>query len=202
MTEEEKEKIRAAVQNAERKTSGEFITVLARRSDSYFFIPIIYAALCVMVVLVPLIYIFSFINTRLILDLQFLVFIVMYLIFQTESIKMKIVPKHMQNVRVFKLAMEQFLEQGVANTKDHSGVMFFVSMAERRVEIIADKGINEKVNKDAWQHIVDEFVENVRNDQMCPGFTTAIEKCGNLMAEHYPIQPDDKNELGDSLIEL
>ncbi|MDH4262546.1 MAG: TPM domain-containing protein [Spirochaetia bacterium] len=202
ITNEEKIEIQNAVKNAERKTSGEFVTIIAGKSESYFLFPIIWAAFGVLIAVIPLILVFTSKNAKIILDIQLLIFVVMYLVFQIESIKMLIVPKKIRRASVKKLAMEQFLERGIANTKDHSGVLFFVSMAERCVEIIADKGINDKVDKDAWQIIVDEFIENVHNQKMCNGFVTAVEKCGNLMSLHYPVQSDDKNELNDNLIEL
>jgi len=207
LTKTEKKKIEEAVVAAEKRTSGEFVTVIARNSDSYFTFPIMWAALVCLVL--PVVFMFvlwlfqiHLVEIKMILEIQLFTFIVLYLVFQIPSVKMSLVPRYLKKNRARQLAREQFFLRGVGSTKDHSGVLFFVSLAEHCVEIIADKGINDKVDKDAWQQIVDEFIGNVRGGQMCLGFTTAVEKCADLMAKHYPYQPGDTNELGNSLVEL
>ena len=202
LTQEEKKIIRQAVQNAERQTSGEFVTIIARRSDLYFFIPIMWAAIIALVSIVPLVFFNILTDPGVILNIQLAGFVLVFLLLQLDSVKMKFVPKQIKKTMVHKFALEQFVLQGVSHTKDHSGVLFFVSMAEKRVEIIADKGIQEKAGQEAWSLIVDEFVENVHNQQMCQGFVTAIEKCGKLMAKHFPRESTDTNELSDKLVEM
>lgn len=202
LTQLDKDEIRKAVQNAERRTSGEFVTVIARQSDSYFSTPVMWAALVALIVPVALIFVFSFSDAKLVLDIQLAVFLILYAVFQIEAVKMKLVPKSLKKNRVQKLAYQQFLLTGTGSTRDHSGVLFFVSLAERSVEIIADKGINDKVDKDEWQKIVNTFIKDVKNNEYRHGFITAIEQCGNLLSAHFPIQPGDKNELADKLIEL
>jgi putative membrane protein len=81
-------------------------------------------------------------------------------------------------------------------------VLLFVSVAERHVEIVADQGINEVVAHDAWQSIVNGFIERVRMRQVAEGFLTAIAACGELLADHFPAADDNRNELPNRLVEL
>jgi putative membrane protein len=80
--------------------------------------------------------------------------------------------------------------------------LLFVSVAERYVEIIADKGINDKVEQDQWSRVVARFIGQVKDDQICQGFLQAIETCGEILTEHFPVEPGNKNELPDHLVML
>jgi putative membrane protein len=81
-------------------------------------------------------------------------------------------------------------------------VLFFVSLAERYVEIVADKGIHEKLGETRWRAIIEVFVNQQSRGRVVDGFVDAIGACGKAMAEHFPPDPDSANELSDGLIEL
>jgi putative membrane protein len=115
---------------------------------------------------------------------------------------MLLVPRAMQHARASRLAHAQFYAQGVHLTREHSGVLFFVSLAERYVEIVADKGIHAQVGEEHWRTIVDAFVARVSQDDVTGGFVAAIGACGEAMAKHYPAKPGDTDELSDGLIEI
>jgi uncharacterized protein len=90
----------------------------------------------------------------------------------------------------------------IGQAERNNGVLLFVSVAERHVEIVADQGINEVVAHDAWQSIVNGFIERVRMRQVAEGFLTAIAACGELLADHFPAADDNRNELPNRLVEL
>jgi len=75
-------------------------------------------------------------------------------------------------------------------------------MAERYVEIIADKGINDVVEAGTWDKIVNQFVANVKQGQVAGGFIFASQQCGEVLIAHFPVAANDKNELPDHLIQL
>ena len=70
------------------------------------------------------------------------------------------------------------------------------------MEIVADKGIHEKLGEAHWQGIVDAFVAQVRQGRIVDGLVDAIGACGAAMAEHYPPDSNDTSELSDGLIEV
>ena len=73
---------------------------------------------------------------------------------------------------------------------------------EREVRIIADRGISEKISQDLWNLISDELIENLKKGETTLAFTTAIEKCGALLAENFPNREKNPNELPDGLVIL
>jgi putative membrane protein len=202
-SETDKARITAAIHAAEKNTSGEFVTVVARSSDHYIFLPLVWAA--ILALLVPGVFLLS--GSQLafmhVYQIQLGVFLVVSLLFLfMPGLHLWLVPRQVKHSRASRLAKAQFYLQGVQLTKHHSGVLFFVSLAEHYVEIVADKGIHEKLGEAHWQAIVQEFVAHVRKGELVEGFVAAIGACGAAMAEHYPPESDNPDELSDGLIEI
>ena len=98
------------------------------------------------------------------------------------------------------MARRQFLEQGLHHTDGDTGVLVFVSEAERYVEILVDRGISSKVEDDKWLSIVEGFVTDVHERRVEQGFLTALKRCGEILAETVPKTPDNRNELDNRLV--
>lgn len=200
---EDKARITAAIRAAEKSTSGEFVAVAARASGHYVLLPLLWSA--ILALLFPGTCLLAGLALRWvhIYQLQLLVFIVLaVLLLSVPGLHLKLIPRHVKHAHASRLAKAQFYAQGVHLTAHHSGVLFFVSLAERYVEIVADKGIHEKLGEARWQGIIDLFVAQVRRGKVVDGFVDAIGACGASMAEHYPRDPGDTSELSDGLIEL
>ena len=196
-------RITAAIHAAEKHTSGEFVALVARASDTYRSAVLLWAG--GLALLVPGVLLILPLHLRAIsvYQLQLGLFIALSLLFEfLPGLHMALVPKAVQRARASRLAHAQFYEQGVHLTHEHSGVLFFVSLAERYVEVVADKGIHEKLGEAHWQAVVDAFLEHVRRDDVTEGFVAAITLCGKAMAQHYPARPGDADELSDGLIEI
>jgi putative membrane protein len=133
---------------------------------------------------------------------QLATFLGLALLFRWTPLKMCLIPKWVKHQRASRLAREQFFVRGLHMTREHTGVLLFASVAERYVEIIADRGINEKVKADAWEAIVAQFVERVKRGEITEGFLVAIAACGQPLAAHFPRPEDDRNELPNRLIEI
>jgi len=202
-TQEQKQRISAAIQAAEKRTSGEFVAVAAHSADPYHSIALLWAAGLALLAPGALLLLPTGLRFIAIYQLQLAIFILLVLLFSfVPALHLALVPKSVKHARASLLARAQFYQQGVQLTRGHSGVLFFVSLAERYVEIVADKGIHEKVGEEAWQRIVAGFVEEVGRGDVTGGFVSAIGAIGEAMAQHYPAQPDDVDELSDGLIEI
>jgi putative membrane protein len=113
-----------------------------------------------------------------------------------------LVPEELCRQKVSARAKQLFLEHGVTETRDRSGVLVYLSEAEHRIEILADRGVHERVGKDGWQRTVDGVVQAIRAGQAGQGVLAAIETIGAALAEHFPPRPDDVNELSDAVVRL
>lgn len=199
----DKTRITAAIHAAEKSTSGEFVAVVARASEHYVLVPLLWSAILALLfpgacllggVSMPWVHIYQ---------IQLLIFIVLAIVLLcVPGLHLMLIPRHVKHARASRLAQAQFYVQGVQLTAHHSGVLFFVSLAERYVEIVADKGIHERLGEEHWQGIIDAFVTQVSRGRVVDGFVDAIGACGAAMAEHYPPDPAETNQLSDGLIEL
>jgi putative membrane protein len=108
-----------------------------------------------------------------------------------------LVPARAQHAAVRARAEQSFIGQGVTETRDRSGVLLFLSETERRVELLADRGIHERVGADAWQALVNDVVAAIRTGRAASGISSAVDAIGVRLAQHFPPAPDDTNELPD-----
>lgn len=198
----EKNRIAEAIRQAELKSSGELVTVVAGASDGYHFISILWASFVAL--LVPGIVWLS--NPELgvlgVYGIQLAVFFVFSMLFRWTPIKMRLVPKVVKHKRASRLAHEQFYVQGLHFTRDRTGILLFVSVAEHYVEIIADHGINARVEPGSWDPLVKRFIEHVRQGEIAEGFLTAIHSCGEKLEKHFPRSDHDMDEIPNHLIEI
>ena len=202
LTKDEKERIAEAVRQAEMRTSGELVTVIAKRSDNYALTPWIWATLLALM-LPGFLQLFDgrapFVSVYI---SQVTLFVAMLLLLQWQPFKMRLVPKAVKRAYARRLAREQFFMQRLHLTRERTGVLIFVSVAEHYVEVLADEGIHKAVPVDAWHGVVARFIARVKSGKTADGFIEAIEACGDYLAEHFPPRPDDTNELPNALVEI
>ena len=94
----------------------------------------------------------------------------------------------------------EFFEAGLDKTEGDTGILLFVSLAEHQAVVLADKGIAGRLPPDTWDGVVQLLLQGIRRGDMAAGFISAIDECGRILAEHFPIAPGDVNELPDTLI--
>ncbi len=220
------ERITAAIRAAESKTSGEIFAAVAYQSDDYFFVSSFMAALWALLLGAFLAIMFTWgapmewfagqasgwdnvetdsaVLTPLTLALaqifSFLAFIILFRIFPVLGFWF--VPRSIANRRASSNAVRQFLAHGTHTTQNRSGILLFMSLAERYAEVVADSGISEKVSQDQWDDMVRTLTEHAAKGDVAGGFIDAVEQAGTLLAQHFPPIEGDKNELDDRLVEL
>ncbi len=202
ISEEDRKRIETAVSDAECRSTGELVTVIAQASGRYHYLPTVIAASAVFVIsglvlLLPIPRDFGAFYAG-----QVFGFIGLALGLNWRPLRFRVVPRSVKRRQAHLLAHEQFLDLGLSSTANRTGLMLFVSVAERYVEIIADRGIREKVDDTVWQAIVDAFIVEVRAGRIADGFVHAIAACADVLAEHFPWDEGDRNELPNQLIEI
>jgi putative membrane protein len=196
-TKEDHEAVSAAIRDAEKKTSGQIVCVLARSSSGYGYIPILWASVLALLTPWPLIYFTPWSVQRIFL-LQLVVFLIVGVVSSFTPLRLLLVPRAIKRARAHREALEQFVVRGITRTKNRTGVLIFVSLAERYARIIADEGIAAKVPNNEWQEAVDSLTAHMRDGHIAAGFTAAVERCGAVLATHAPAD-GSPNELPDRL---
>lgn len=194
-------RISEAIAAAERKTSGEIVAVVTAASESYFYVPFMWAAIIALLVPWPLIYL-TWWPMHVVYFVQLATFLILVLLLMPRSVRVGLVPRSIQRQHAHRRAVEQFLAQSLHTTTGRTGVMIFVSVAERYAEVLADSSINTKVEQGTWQGIVDHLTTDLGDGRAADGFVHAIEAAGALLAQHFPPGTADPNELPDHLIVL
>ena len=200
-------KVTEAVIKAERHTSGEIVAVAARASDDYVHVPIHIAAACAlaMPLFVPLLARFmpwSVISVWQLFVGQLVVFIIVALVLSLPRLRYAVTPRGMMRKYAHRNAAAQFLASNMSATQGRTGVLIFVSLLERYVEVIGDKAIAEKLSQKDWQAIVDEMLPLLRDKKTIDAMVLAVERCGALLAQHFPGNAVNRNELPDRFIVL
>ena len=92
-------------------------------------------------------------------------------------------------------AIQGFYDYRLYQTRDATGVLLFLSLLERRVELLADTGLDDRVPAGTWERVVETLTAALRARDHLPGIVRAIEQIGQILATHAPPRPDDKDEL-------
>jgi putative membrane protein len=185
VTKEDRDAVAAAIRDAEQKTSGQIVCVLARASSTYSYVPALWAAVLALLVPWPLV-LFTPLSAQRIFLIQSAVFIVVAATLLWPPLRLALVPRAVKRTRAHRAAVEQFFARGVSRTAGRTGVLIFVSLAEHYARIVADTGIAAKVPNAAWQRAIDALTEHMREGRVGTGFVAAIERCGDVLAAHAP----------------
>ena len=201
VTKKEQERISAAIRAVEENTNAELVTVIARASDDYRYIPLLWASLLALVSPALVIQTPLYDSDPLFMfALQIVTFMVLAAIFSQQAIRARLIPRNVREWRAANMAHRQFLDQGLHHTAGETGVLIFLSEAEHFVEILADRGISAEVDNAEWTSIVNEFIDAVHRGEVEKGLTHAIERCGEILARAVPKTADNHNELDDRLV--
>lgn len=200
LSEADKQRVKEAVAKAEQTTSGEIVPLVVQSSDAYphaeFAGGIIGQALA-LIVAIWLAPIFDYATVIAVTVGGF--FAGFFATRVVPAIKRAILGRKIVKTEVYQRALQAFFELGVGNTREGTGILIMVSMLERRVQVLADRGINAKVDPGTWDQVVDLVLADVRKGSLVGGLCAGIDRCGELLGASFPIAPNDINELDDEL---
>lgn len=207
LTPAEHEALADRIRAAEARTRGEIYCVVARASDGYFYPAAFMLTLGLVVTSIAV----AFWLDRSWLGLshpvfaaaQATAFAVMLLVLRAAPrLRILLVPRRLRYRRAHDNAIKQFLAHNVHMTDQRTGVLIFVSLAERYAEVVADSGINAKVGQEEWNGIVARLTAAASARRLPEGLGDAIDRAGTLLAEHFPGGVSNPNELDDHVVEI
>ncbi len=184
-----------AITEVENSTSGEVLVVSVEQSSNYtsahLRLGIIFALL---VVFIP--------GTHKvgheILYFQAPLFLIGYLLCFIPKIKYYLIPKHEKDYKVNQRSLMAFFDNNLHATQDRTGILIFVSLMEKQVVILADTGINQKVEKGTWQKIMDDLIAKIKKKNLVHGLQTAVHSVGEILSIHFPPKEINPNEIENS----
>jgi putative membrane protein len=212
LTDEEQKMVEAAIQKAESMTSGEIVFATAEASSHYrhatvqgavFGMAFVTAFYLLIPLLFPSVADRPYLahNITNLLWTEFLSFAFFYAILPRLPWRRWLISKQEMAARVNKAAFIQFYSSGLYRTRESNGIEIFLSLFEKTVVVIGDRGIHKKMGDQHWQTVRDLIIRGIKEKNACAGICAAIESCGQALAQHFPHRPDDVNELPNGVIQ-
>jgi uncharacterized membrane protein len=99
-------------------------------------------------------------------------------------------------------ALALFADYGIWDTEENCGVLLYVNLADRKVEIVADRGINRKIDPATWQAVCRTLTEGYARGEFHDSTLAAVQQVNDLLRLHFPSDGPRPNELPDQPLML
>jgi putative membrane protein len=199
LSEAERERVAQAVRDAESRTAGEIVVVVARAASGYRTVPAVGALFAALATPWPLIAATALSASRIIL-IQLAVALIVAAVLSLPRMRLALVPAFVKRARGREAAAREFVARGLTRTRGRTGVLIYVAEAERYAEVIADTGIATQVDEGVWRETIEELVAALRESRGADGLAAAVARVGAILAEHAPRQAEDADELPNRVI--
>ncbi|TDQ81328.1 putative membrane protein [Dongia mobilis] len=195
-------RIETAIGAVEARSRAELVAVLAPRASEYRGTGLALSALLALLAGILAWYLLPWADGGDVLLAELVVFPLTLALLELTPLGDRLTLRPLKAEAAARLARASFLDLGLAGTPERNAVLFFVSLAEHHVEIIADVAIHSRVGTAAWQRIVDAFAADVRSGRLEEGFAVAIAAIGDRLAEQFPADGERRNEISNRFIVL
>lgn len=203
----EQKKVTAAVQEAERRTSGEIVPMIVSCSHDY---PMA-AATCAVSFGFPLALILTTLlgkilwigpqNMWLMLGLFALFYAIVYsLVMRRDWLKFYFLSRGQVEREVEEAALAAFYSERLYKTENENGILLYISVLEKKIWILGDRGINEKIDQQVWDSVVTDLTAGIRSGNRCESICAAVQRVGDILQQHFPYHRDDRDELHNLII--
>lgn len=143
---------------------------------------------------------FSFLSRDLPIDTQQIEQAIMHLEQKTSAELRVVVERKTKTDSAIDRATELFEELEMQKTDERNGVLIYLSFKPHYVAVIGDEGIHQKVGDDFWNNVYDAMKQDCKNEKFTQAICKGIQQVEVPLAKHFPIQPDDVNELPNEVV--
>ncbi len=192
------ESLSECVREIERSTDVELVLMVCARSGVYRHADYLFAAILAFLGLLFLLFSpFEFHHYWVALDVALLFLLGVFLSSRSASLRRLLTTERFREEAVRTRAGAMFYEAGIANTSAEMGLLVFLSLLERRLELIADRGVLKGVPSLEWNEIMYQLHE-IGRDPNPETLQAGLRKLGILLAQHLPATGENPNELPDA----
>jgi putative membrane protein len=206
LTEDGRERVRASVHTAEKRTRGQIVPMVVRRSASVGHVPKLLTAL-----ILSLCYVtrrgFSAAwlpwghGPWLALGVDIAVALILgHVLARFAWVRRLLVSRADRHHAAWMRAEVAFYRHGIDKTKGGTGVLLFMSVEDRQAVVLADKAIAAKVPREVWDEICQMLLRGARQGDIANGYQAAIQRSASVLEKHFPAKGKHPNELPDKLV--
>ncbi|SRR5581483_9894605 len=189
--------IAQAVADIEKQSNAEIVVVVRGRSGTYRHADYLFGALLAFIGLIFVLFSpWEFHTFWIPFDVIALFVVGAWIASRGDWLRRLLTTKAFQQKAARAGAAAMFYEAGIANTSTENGVLIYLSLLERQMEVIADRGILKCVPPLKWNHAVFELKE-IAKDADPETLVAGLQSLGKLLAEHAPATGENPNELAD-----
>ena len=114
---------------------------------------------------------------------------------KVPMLKRFFIPQTRLEEEVAQRALQVFYDKGLHKTRDATGVLFFISLMEHKAWILADQGIYQKITQETLNQHAANVAAGIKQGRAAEALCQEIQQVGITLAQHFPIKPDDTNEI-------
>lgn len=199
----DREEIKSLITETEKRSNSELVPMIVESSDIY---PAAHwrAAIIVSFLFSLALYFspLAIINPIYFLWIQIPGLFLGYWMGNIRAVTRLLITKEEIEFEVTQRAIEAFYEHNLHYTEKHNGVLIFISLMERKIKIITDVGVKQKIEQKIWDDIIADFTEDVRNGTLISALHNSIMAAGNVLENYFPRDRNSakSNELKDDII--
>lgn len=201
ISKQEQNQIRDLIEKAERKSHTEVVPMIVERSDAY---PAAHFRCAIIVSFIFSLALYfsplSIVNPIYYLWIQLPGLLLGFFLGQIPFLTRLLITKKEMEFETRQRAYEAFFEHGIHLTKRNNGVLIFISLLERKIRIVTDKAVKDKVEQKIWDEIISEFAHKVQKESLAEALKQTIEATANVLEYYFPGQGDRPSELKNDLI--
>lgn len=202
LTAAEQEDVRRAVKEAEAGTSAEIVPLVVSASHDYPKAETLGAMTLALVLGALLTAAFGGSDMWVFLVLFAILFFAGHELFKRfPGLKRPFISPERLRDEVREGALLAFYRHGLSATRDHTGVLIYISAYERKVWILADKAVMDVIPQSALDGLASELSAGIRQGRQGRAIAVCVRKCALLLAPHFAVKADDADELANLIIE-
>lgn len=193
--------IQKVIENFEKNTSVEIVTMVVGSSDIY---PAIKPRITIVAFISLLFFsyslnLFSQLEYRIILLLLIISFFISFIVSKIEILASNFVFPNEINEEVRQRAIEGFFEHNLHNL-NAGAILLFISLFEKKVDVLYDEKIKETIDQKEWLSVINNMLPEIKKKNLTRAFSKGIETSLSIVKEKFPPNTQQKNELSNETI--
>ena len=185
LTPDDHARLTQEIRAAEAKTDGEIYVVVAHSPDEFRLVPFLWSTAFALI-LPWILWFTTTLRFELILTIQVLSFAALSALLSIRALRYRIVPRGIASDAAHRAAQAQLMAHGVHLDSARTGVLIYISMLPRHIEVVADSVIHAKTDAQLWQDLVALIAREAQADRLADGLAAAIRRVGELLAKEFP----------------